>query len=76
MESIKVVDFCGKYRVPMMEYLCQSQCTVAAPSPATSAASVTTNKRGVNAAKMQKVLLSGYDEERGGGSGVGPAGPA
>jgi len=25
-ECIKFVDFCGKYRVPLMQYLCSSQC--------------------------------------------------
>merc|ERR1719345_323338 len=30
VKSIKVVDFCGKYRVPMMEYLCSAkqQCII------------------------------------------------
>lgn len=26
VEHIKFVDFCGKYRVPLLQYLCSSKC--------------------------------------------------
>lgn len=28
VEHIKFVDFCGKYRVPLLQYLCSSKCLV------------------------------------------------
>ncbi len=33
MEHIKFVDFCGKYRVPLLQYLCSPKCSDA-QSPA------------------------------------------
>ncbi|QQP53294.1 Leucine-rich repeat-containing protein 58 [Caligus rogercresseyi] len=26
VEHVKFVDFCGKYKVPLMQYLCSSSC--------------------------------------------------
>ncbi|PSN49085.1 Leucine-rich repeat-containing protein 58 [Blattella germanica] len=26
VEHIKFVDFCGKYRIPLLQYLCSSKC--------------------------------------------------
>ena len=26
VEHVKFVDFCGKYRLPLMQYLCSPQC--------------------------------------------------
>ncbi len=26
VEHVKFVDFCGKYRIPLMQYLCSSSC--------------------------------------------------
>jgi hypothetical protein len=62
VKSIKVVDFCGKYRVPMMEYLCQQRCTVAEGGAVNMTAAQPTQKLPVSATKMQKVLLSGIFE--------------
>jgi len=28
VEHIKFVDFCGKYRIPLLQYLCSSKCIV------------------------------------------------
>jgi hypothetical protein len=28
VENIKFVDFCGKYRIPLLEFLCSTNCTV------------------------------------------------
>jgi len=120
VKSIKVVDFCGKYRVPMMEYLCSAkqQCIVVPVAAASGggggggstgsghgsigeavggvvdgeasagnkwrtvlsrkrpALSLSRAKR-VSATKMQKVLLSGVDENGavigGGGGGSEPS---
>ncbi|KAI1718433.1 leucine rich repeat domain-containing protein [Ditylenchus destructor] len=43
-ELVKFVDFCGKYRVPLLQYLCSPRCS---STPSTSQAQ----------AKMKKVLL-------------------
>ncbi|CAB4063189.1 Leucine-rich repeat-containing protein 58 [Lepeophtheirus salmonis] len=32
VEHVKFVDFCGKYKVPLMQYLCSSSCTVSNPT--------------------------------------------
>ena len=32
VEHVKFVDFCGKYRVPLMQYLCSSRCHVDKPA--------------------------------------------
>lgn len=60
VEHIKFVDFCGKYRVPLLQYLCSSKCiepeqpargsvpTAAAAASASSASS---------GFMMRKVLL-------------------
>lgn len=31
-ELVKFVDFCGKYRVPLMQYLCSSHCSQSSPA--------------------------------------------
>lgn len=33
VEHIKFVDFCGKYRVPLLQYLCSSRCIEDASQP-------------------------------------------
>ncbi|XP_065214481.1 leucine-rich repeat-containing protein 58 [Planococcus citri] len=48
VEHIKFVDFCGKYRVPLLQYLCSSKCVV---NNAALQGSYTDN------AMMRKVLL-------------------
>ncbi|XP_067636095.1 leucine-rich repeat-containing protein 58 [Eurosta solidaginis] len=49
VEHIKFVDFCGKYRVPLLQYLCSSKCIQPEPErPQTS---------GANGYMMRKVLL-------------------
>eukprot|EP00039_Didymoeca_costata_P016711 m.303756 g.303756 ORF g.303756 m.303756 type:complete len:429 (+) comp16436_c7_seq1:420-1706(+) len=56
VKSVNVVtDFCGKYRVPLMEYLCKRKCAVEKGNPKT-----TGTRKNCDGAKMQKVLLSGY----------------
>lgn len=49
VEHIKFVDFCGKYRVPLLHYLCSSKCIE--PEPELPQAS------GANGYMMRKVLL-------------------
>ncbi|XP_053951938.1 leucine-rich repeat-containing protein 58 [Anastrepha ludens] len=49
VEHIKFVDFCGKYRVPLLQYLCSSKCIEPEPErPQTS---------GASGYMMRKVLL-------------------
>ena len=58
VKSVDFVDVCGKYRVPLMKFICDRPCTVSEPvvprrlSP------------GQCSAKMQRVLLTGYQEPR------------
>ncbi len=28
VEHVKFVDFCGKYRIPLMQYLCSTKCKI------------------------------------------------
>ncbi|XP_076438545.1 leucine-rich repeat-containing protein 58-like [Babylonia areolata] len=32
VEHVKFVDFCGKYRLPLLQYLCSPSCTTSSPS--------------------------------------------
>ncbi|CAD7087455.1 unnamed protein product [Hermetia illucens] len=50
VEHIKFVDFCGKYRVPLMQYLCSSKCIEPTPSSSHS-------EPGASGYMMRKVLL-------------------
>lgn len=49
VEHIKFVDFCGKYRVPLLHYLCSSKCIEPEPELPQSS--------GANGYMMRKVLL-------------------
>lgn len=31
MEHVKFVDFCGKYKLPLLQYLCSPTCSDTAP---------------------------------------------
>ncbi|XP_029768631.1 leucine-rich repeat-containing protein 58 [Terrapene carolina triunguis] len=61
VRQIKFVDFCGKYRLPLMHYLCSPECS----SPCSSASQSSTSQSEsdsedeaiVAAHRMQKVLL-------------------
>jgi hypothetical protein len=50
VRTVDFVDFCGKYRIPLMKYLCSTH------SPVSDAA-------GTSVVKMKLVLLSNYHEE-------------
>nr|ACO15042.1 Leucine-rich repeat-containing protein 58 [Caligus clemensi] len=49
VEHVKFVDFCGKYKVPLMQYLCSSSCTVTNP---TLPSNLTIQEK-----KMRRILL-------------------
>ncbi|KAM6934359.1 leucine-rich repeat-containing protein 58-like [Xenentodon cancila] len=56
VRQIKFVDFCGKYRLPLMHYLCSPECTSPCSSnPQSDAESEDENS--VPADRLQRVLL-------------------
>ena len=52
VEHVKFVDFCGKYRVPLMQYLCSSRCHV--DQPAYSEDKSSRRNSTIDAAKMEE----------------------
>lgn len=56
VEHVKFVDFCGKYRLPLMEYLCSPRC-VSAPAIAYSSESESEDEGLAVESKMRRVLL-------------------
>ncbi|CAL1543463.1 unnamed protein product [Lymnaea stagnalis] len=36
VEQVKFVDFCGKYRLPLLQYLCSPSCTTSSPTVTSS----------------------------------------
>ena len=59
-ENVKFVDFCGKYRVPLMQYLCSALCdSDDSSSSCCTAGSVSSSEEEEQAAqdKMKRVLL-------------------
>ncbi|XP_066562975.1 leucine-rich repeat-containing protein 58 [Amia ocellicauda] len=56
VRHIKFVDFCGKYRLPLMHYLCSPECTSPCSSNPQSDAD-SEDESSVPAHRMQKVLL-------------------
>nr|XP_047903573.1 leucine-rich repeat-containing protein 58 [Anser cygnoides] len=61
VRQIKFVDFCGKYRIPLMHYLCSpecsSPCSSASQSSTSQSESDSEDEASVAARRMQKVLL-------------------
>lgn len=53
VEHIKFVDFCGKYRIPLLQYLCSSKCV----TPRSESSSTSSDKEGASRFMMKKVLL-------------------
>ena len=53
-QSVKFVDFCGKYRVPLMQYLCSPVCAGSSDSDCLSSSE---EEDHVAQVKMKKVLL-------------------
>lgn len=54
-EHVKFVDFCGKYRLPLLQYLCSPTCTVAEPSSAEKGTSEDEKPSAQD--RMRRVLL-------------------
>ncbi|KAJ3591865.1 hypothetical protein NHX12_006996 [Muraenolepis orangiensis] len=58
VRHIKFVDFCGKYRLPLMHYLCSPECTSPCGSnPQSDADADSDDESSVPAARLQRVLL-------------------
>ncbi|XP_070534918.1 leucine-rich repeat-containing protein 58-like [Ptychodera flava] len=58
VENVKFVDFCGKYRLPLLQYLCSPNC--AGPSPIFSSSSdseLSEDDEQVPVSRIKKVLL-------------------
>ncbi|CAG5865693.1 leucine-rich repeat-containing protein 58-like [Menidia menidia] len=56
VRHIKFVDFCGKYRLPLMHYLCSPECTSPCSSSSQSDAE-SEEENSVPADRLQRVLL-------------------
>ncbi|RWS07772.1 leucine-rich repeat-containing protein 58-like protein [Dinothrombium tinctorium] len=56
VEHIKFIDFCGIYRLPLLQYLCSSQCTNNNTNSATGNSS-SEDEADVPLSKMKRVLL-------------------
>ena len=52
VEHVKFVDFCGKYKIPLLQYLCSSTCKADRP-----AVTATTAAPALQEEKMRRVLL-------------------
>ncbi|KAK6039063.1 hypothetical protein COOONC_23432 [Cooperia oncophora] len=57
VEHVKFVDFCGKYRVPLLQFLCSPKCSAATPAYVSSESSSDTDDDLPNNMKMRKILL-------------------
>lgn len=56
VEHVKFVDFCGKYRVPLLQYLCSPKCT-SAPLIALTSESESEDEEPPVVSRLKKVLL-------------------
>ncbi|KAM9320476.1 leucine-rich repeat-containing protein 58 [Gastrophryne carolinensis] len=57
VRQIKFVDFCGKYRLPLMHYLCSPECSSPCSSASSQSESDSEDEAMAAARRMQKVLL-------------------
>lgn len=56
VQHIKFVDFCGKYRIPLLQYLCSPKCRTS-PAVYSSESDQSDDDASVPASKLKKVLL-------------------
>eukprot|EP00038_Savillea_parva_P005836 m.160237 g.160237 ORF g.160237 m.160237 type:complete len:408 (+) comp11919_c0_seq1:356-1579(+) len=59
VKKLTIEDFCGKFRVPLMKFLCREGCTEAPSYPRHPAPAMPSPP---NQKKMKRVLLTGYKE--------------
>ncbi|XP_061735144.1 leucine-rich repeat-containing protein 58-like [Nerophis ophidion] len=57
VRHIKFVDFCGKYRLPLMHYLCSPECTTSPCSSNPQSDAESEEENSVPADRLQRVLL-------------------
>lgn len=57
MEHVKFVDFCGKYKLPLLQYLCSPSCTNSQPLIEGSSDSESDEEMVAAVVRMKKVLL-------------------
>ncbi|XP_054642000.1 leucine-rich repeat-containing protein 58 [Dunckerocampus dactyliophorus] len=57
VRQIKFVDFCGKYRLPLMHYLCSPECTTSPCSSNPQSDAESEDENSVPADRLQRVLL-------------------
>ncbi|XP_077437149.1 leucine-rich repeat-containing protein 58 [Vanacampus margaritifer] len=57
VRHIKFVDFCGKYRLPLMHYLCSPECTTSPCSSNPQSDADSEDENSVPADRLQRVLL-------------------
>ena len=57
VEHVKFVDFCGKYRLPLLQYLCSPKCTSLLPTVTSSASDSETDEDDGARERMRRVLL-------------------
>ncbi|KAK6766366.1 hypothetical protein RB195_025959 [Necator americanus] len=57
VEHVKFVDFCGKYRVPLLQFLCSPKCSAATPAYVSSESSSDSDDDVPKNMKMKKILL-------------------
>lgn len=57
VEHIKFVDFCGKYKIPLLQYLCSPRCTVSPAVYSSESSDLSEDDVDVPASRMKKVLL-------------------
>lgn len=56
IQHIKFVDFCGKYRIPLLQYLCTPKCRIQ-PAVYNSDSDVSEDDSEIPESKLKKVLL-------------------
>mmetsp|Transcript_5919 Transcript_5919/g.15065 ORF Transcript_5919/g.15065 Transcript_5919/m.15065 type:complete len:427 (+) Transcript_5919:102-1382(+) len=59
VKRLTIEDFCGKFRVPLMKFLCREKCSTEPSYPHHPAPAVASPQ---NRKKMKQVLLTGYSE--------------
>ncbi|XP_039269317.2 uncharacterized protein LOC120344261 [Styela clava] len=55
--QIKFVDFCGKYRLPLMQYLCSPECISYSSCSSTASSETESEEELENGERMRRVLL-------------------
>lgn len=58
VEHIKFVDFCGKYRIPLLQYLCSPRCSSVPDSATSQSESTSSDDDGdIPESRIRRVLL-------------------